>query len=942
MKKIFSLIIIYFLLVQQSFGTTGVPDVLHWVPAGFGGGGTFSMIIPDNFTPGKVYAVSDVGAPLVSNDNGDNWTWLSYNSITGYSAGVGAVFAQSYNDPNLMYTMGGDNNGTASWMRKLLRSIDGGQTWTIVSTLYAANRPTHGKVISFDPTNDDIAYVSSNTGVVGRTLDRGVTWSTAFNPFEVPITNEAAELNGTTNTRTGNTNSTNNLLRGSFVFTSLNETFTDSALGVNSSGVGLLVGSAGGSGTINYTNGAYTLNFAITPTTTLVSYIVKSSATWIHVNKTGTKVFAGSTKRGLKVWDVATQTITSIPVTSTTVSSYAVHNNAVNDFGTYIDDNNIEHLCVAVGIQIGCTADDGATWTYTSNATSPATYSGNDMYINRMAVRKLANGQIRFLVYLTGFIDDLVAASANAFMRTSSNSGNSWTTSTFARNTVVNPTFVGNTGIVPESLREDKFNENIFYFSSNFTIFRSDNGGISFLEKVKGAQQTVANDIKVTPNGWLIACHMDIGCQKSVDYGVTWVNLIPKYPFSEAGVPYPGGHYWKIVLTGTKEDWDAGNGHIILSSNYWYDSIPRIHRSIDNGANFTTIKGSGLPTQRLFGDCIWGNDGCYFRALDVSRKNENVLYAAMDGSGAGGDGGLFKSIDNGINWSRVWTNPHRVYNALAVDPTDIFSEKLILGTTKYNLYQKRLESENAELLGTGNTRTGKLNITQYALSKTATFTSTSGEIFTHTTSSSTLVSNLGGSGTVNYSTGDYSLTFNGTVSSTTVTYQTLNYVGAEAPPNNIWDAVYDSKGHPYVTSDYPGASVYKSIVTDYGNGTGSYGTWKLMKGLPTSSTALGDGLLIDPNNDNRLFVASQNAGSEMGSSRGNRVFLTVDAQNHTKAIWYDITGDLPSVNGCQALALHPNEGTRGFLYCASPGNDIFKLDLADSPTSTPGQVTLGS
>lgn len=770
MKKILSLVVAYFVFVTQAFALTNVPDSTHWVAAGYGGGGTFSMMVPDHFTEGKIYAVSDVGSPLVSTDRGDNWTWLSYKSTNGFNATLPAAIIQSKNDANLMYEI----SGGASYQRRILKSTDGGQNWVSKTTAYGASRPSSGRVLAFDPTDDDTVYVGSNNGTLARTTDGGTTW-----------TNLATSVFGGTN-----------LIR------------------------------------------------------------------WIYVNPTGTKVFMGNKNYaggggGLKVYDVNTQTVSSITLAPTTVSAYTAYKDLVSDYGTFIDGSNVENLCVATGIQIACTADEGANWTYTSNVTTPGSTLSNTRYINRLAVKRLASGQLRFLVYTLFNQND---GTSGSFGRVSNDSGATWSTFTLSRDTAVNPTFFGTSNSMPESLREDPFDEDVFYLATSHTMFRSDNGGTSFTEKSKGAQQTVATDVKVSPNGILIACHMDMGCQKSSDHGVTWVNMIPKTPFSEPGVAYPGGHFWKFVLSGDEDDWNAGNGHIIITSNYWYDRKPRIHRSVDNGDNFTTIT-AGLPTAALFGDCVWGSSGCYFRALSISPLDENVIYGAMDGSGTGGNGGLFKSTDNGVTWSRVWTLPNRVYNALAVDPKDATAQKLLLGTTLYNLYQKTGAS-------------------------------------------------------------------------------TSNYVGSpDGPSNFVWDAVYDSNGRPYVGTGDGGAGIYKSVVTAYGNGTGSYGTWELMHRFPTTSSTLADGLLVDPGNNNRVFVTTQNGPG--GSVTGNRVFMTADAQNHKSSVWYDITGDLPSIYGCQALTIDPNEGTQGFLYCASPGNGLFKLDLADSPTVNTGTMCIG-
>ena len=860
MKKILLAIFLAFSLAIPVHAVTGVPNSTDWVATGPSGGGSFPMIIPDHHVSGKFYLITDVGYPYVTTNSGNTWTWLIDSSTSGFDLTLVACIIQSKNNANLMYAMGGGQ----SWERKIIKSVDGGKHWTVSSTAYAANRPTNGKVLAFDPTDDDTVYVGSSTGTLARTTDGGATW-----------TNLATSVFGGTNT-----------------------------------------------------------------------------IRWIYVDPTGDKVFMGNKQYsgggfGVKVYDVSDQTVSSVTLAPTTVSAYTDYKNLTTDYGTYIDGSAVENFCVSTGVQIACTNNPengaSATWTYTSDATTPGSSSSTARYINRFGVSRSSGGTIKFVVFILFNQND---SSSGSFGRYSSDGGSTWATSTYSRNTTDNPTFFGTDGMRPESIVPDPNNSDVFLVSSSPSVFRSDNGGSTFSEKVKGAQILVSHDVKIAPDGTIIVCSMDMGCQKSTDNGTTWINMLPKFPWSESGIPYPGGHYWKCITLGTAEDWAAGNGRIIVTSNYWYDRKPRIHRSADNGATWTTIT-SGLPLGALWGDCVWGTSGCYFRALDKS-GDETVIYAAMDGASitSQGDGGLFKSIDDGLTWTRVWSSPSAIYNALAVDPTDTTAQMLMFGTATsaygsgYNAYHKAQISESAELTGSGQTRTGALNtLSNTIIPKYTTFTSSGGEIFTDAATAGILVSNLGGSGTINYSTRAYSLTFVSTPSSTTVSYGTVGFVGDSFGPSNVnFDATYDSNGVPYLGGSFGGAVVYKSVPTIYGDGSGTYGTWRLVYKVG-SGGMIADALLVDPRNNNRVFFAVVN-GEGGSSTRGNRVYVTTDANNVGSSTWYDITGDLPSMDGCNALAINYNEGTQGYLYCASQSAGLLKLDLADTPASVAGKTTI--
>jgi hypothetical protein len=942
-KILRTLIALTFLLTSTPVSAkVGIPDARHWEFAWYGGGGAFPMIVPDNFVAGKFYMVSDVGNVMVTTDYGDHWTWLTYDSASGYAVEQNSAFLQSKNDHNLMFVLGG-----GQFRGGIQKSTNGGQSWKKVSSI-GGTRSSTSKAIIFNPSLlDTELYAAFNNGWVLRSQDTGETWQNLFRPFATDVTSESAELTGTTNTRTGSLNNTTNIVRGSITFTSSGETFTDSITGTS----GVLTGSAGGSGTINYTNGAYTLKFFNTPTTTTVAYTYAPKAYWLYMTKDGTKLYAGNSS-GLRVYDVLSQTTSTVTLAPTTTGSFTTPRfNTTYD--TYTDNSNVEHLCVNAGVQIGCTGDPengvSATWTYTTDAKPAPTASGG-FRIERFAVHYRSNGSVRYVAFTQTF-----PSSSSASVVRYSPDGITWSTSGLTRNTAVNPTFPGAGGPVGESITADPNDENRFFFTTNFTAYRSDDGGASFFEKVAGAGQTVLSDIKVAPDGTLVGCNMDVGCQKSVDHGTTWTNIFPKNP-PDPGIPYIGGHFWQTMILGSKADWEAGNGRIIMTSNYWYDFIPRVHRCINNGTTCTTTKLTAIDGKTinigLYGDVIW--DRGYIRALGKS-ADETVLYVGTDGANCDADGsgplpsdgcvssgnnhvfgGLFKSVDDGLSWQQVWTTPNKIYNALKVDPTDITGKKLLFGTFAYNLYRAVPYTENAELNGSGQTRTGTLNHVHSIVSKSVTFTSSTGETFTDNTLG-VLTSSLGGTGTVNYSTGAYSLTFVSAPATTSVSYLDREYVSAS---NYIFDVAYDSKGHPYASGSSSGAVIYKSDVTTYGNGDGAWGTWTLMKRFfPTNVTnGIADGIAIDPMNDNRIAVATINGTG--GSITGNRIFMTTDAQNSSNATWYDITFDMPAQTGCSALAFDYFQGNQGYLLC-STSNGLFKIPLDDSVDVEPGLTGIG-
>lgn len=756
--KIFLTLTLLCSFATASFATVGIPDSRHWVRAWYGGGGTYPMVVPDKFVNHKVYLVSDVSAPFVSTDNGDNWTFLSYNSpaTSGWTIQLPTALYQSNTTSTLLYMIGAFGG--------ISKSTDGGTTWTSLGS-YQATRSTSGKVIMIDPNNDNIVYAGLDNGDVIKTTDGGATWATLFTPW-----------------------------------------------GLN------------------------------------------QKVTWLYVNKTSTKLYVGGGGNGLISYDLNTNTPTTITLTGTnSIQSY--------DYGTYVDGASVTHLCVTAGWKIACTVNDGASWTYTAGTSVDSNY-----FTYRLAVRYLANTNVRFI----SFVRKLNSDSSGSITAYSNDGGATWALPTLTLNLAMDPALAGTNppinpggGYAGENVAIDNFNEDVVYFATNGNIFRSDDGGVTYNEKVTGAPNTVSSDVAISPNGTIFGCSMDVGCQYSTDNGVTWTQATPS---TNANM----GHYWRVITTGTLAEWNAGTGHVIVTATRYNISAKFnwnvIVRSVDNGHTWTFIE-STFPTAGLYGDTIWGNG--YMRSIGKS-SDEQTIYVGMDGATCqanpalapncttnAGYGGIYRSTDNGLNWTRAstTTGQAKVYNGVAVDPTDLTGNTMMYGTFGYNAYR---------------TTTG---INPYAY-----------------------VNGLG-----------YTL-----------------------------DMAYDSQGHPYAVGTESNAPViYKSVITQYGQGKGEYGTWILMKNF--GSSGLLDGLTIDPLNNNRIFVSSL-----LGTTASHRVYVTADAQDNQNASWTDITGDLPAMGGVQALKVNYNEGAQGFLYAATNGNGLFKLDLTDSPDlAAAGTVKIG-
>jgi len=209
------------------------------------------------------------------------------------------------------------------------------------------------------------------------------------------------------------------------------------------------------------------------------------------------------------------------------------------------------------------------------------------------------------------------------------------------------------------SLQVDPFNPNVIFRADWWGVWRSDDSGSSWNEKIVGAPDTVATQVVLDPKGNIYVSSMDDGLLRSQDGGKTYQMLFPtKYD------PARCGHVWRVAVSGNT---------IVGTSSPWAEIINQVIYSNDLGNTFTLVR-NGLPSGRPKVNTMWGQG--YPRALAVDPNNANTIYLGIDGDDGGG---LFVSKDKGQTWQRSSGQPGslRVYNGLAVDPTN--SNRIIWG-----------------------------------------------------------------------------------------------------------------------------------------------------------------------------------------------------------------------------------------------------------------------
>ncbi len=301
----------------------------------------------------------------------------------------------------------------------------------------------------------------------------------------------------------------------------------------------------------------------------------------------------------------------------------------------------VETVYVTAGNKIAYSSDKGVSWSYTGTIPTGSAF--------RLYAKTDASGT-------RIFVGSQVNWSGDAYLST--NKGATWTNIErgVVHDTLGNPSRVWTKGLQkPLSVAIDPFNSNVLYWTDWWGVFRSDDGGLTWQERIKGAPNTVATDVVIGPTGSVYVGSMDNGLMKSNDAGVSYTALAPKSGLSSSSYT---GHFWRVLVLGTTGQ------RVITTSSPWDVSVNQIAISNDGGASFAFVK-AGLPATRPVVNTVW--DKGYARAIAVDPKNDNKIYLGIDGDDGGG---LYVSSNGGTSWTRSSGQPasRRIYNGLAVDP----------------------------------------------------------------------------------------------------------------------------------------------------------------------------------------------------------------------------------------------------------------------------------
>jgi len=201
------------------------------------------------------------------------------------------------------------------------------------------------------------------------------------------------------------------------------------------------------------------------------------------------------------------------------------------------------------------------------------------------------------------------------------------------------------------ALKADPFDKNVFFRTDWWGVWRSDDQGVTWNEKIKGAPNTVATDIAFSPEGRVYVSSMDNGLLGSDDDGKTYQTFFPAKEY----IDDVNGDVWRVLTLGKK---------FLATSTPWGTDYDQVILSQDSGASFQKLR-NGLPLHRPKINVLWQRG--YARAIAVRPDKPEVIYLGIDGDDGGG---FFVSKDGGQSWQRPENQPSslKIYNGLAVDP----------------------------------------------------------------------------------------------------------------------------------------------------------------------------------------------------------------------------------------------------------------------------------
>jgi photosystem II stability/assembly factor-like uncharacterized protein len=153
----------------------------NWAPMGPGswlstsynpGLGRINVIAQDPNNTSVLYAGAPSGGVWKSSDNGASWTPLG-DELS--AMGVSGIVVDHQNS-NTVYIATGDADGADTYSIGVLKSTDGGASWTTTALGHTISQGVVCRRLLMHPTDNQTLLVATNNGIY-KTTDGGATWT---------------------------------------------------------------------------------------------------------------------------------------------------------------------------------------------------------------------------------------------------------------------------------------------------------------------------------------------------------------------------------------------------------------------------------------------------------------------------------------------------------------------------------------------------------------------------------------------------------------------------------------------------------------------------------------------------------------------------------------------------------------------------------------------
>lgn len=130
---------------------------------------------PNYSTNSTLWAGSASGGLWKSTDDGSNWTHMTPDLGT---LGIGDIEFTTSGSTTTIWVATGDGDAGDAYSLGLIKSTDGGSTWSTTGLSYNLNQTYLCRSMIIDPNNNSVMMVATNVGIK-RSTDGGSTWNTA-------------------------------------------------------------------------------------------------------------------------------------------------------------------------------------------------------------------------------------------------------------------------------------------------------------------------------------------------------------------------------------------------------------------------------------------------------------------------------------------------------------------------------------------------------------------------------------------------------------------------------------------------------------------------------------------------------------------------------------------------------------------------------------------